>query len=1032
MSSKYLNTHAHGRYVPPLQPVTTPGQSPRRITIGDLSDNDLLNIFHYYLDVSPQHWPRLVHICRRWRRIIFASQQALHLQIFCTHGTPVLKTLDRWPAQPIVVKYGGSLELDPPAPEDEDNILAALKQSDRVSSISLTITKSLLEKLSAIERPFSELEDLVLLSRDGVPLTLPSAFLCGSRLRCLHSTRIAIPALLHLLYSTRNLVDLQLHEVLDPLQFSPEALTNALSGMAQLQSLSLHFRSTVNHAIVPRRLWPRGRCGLPVLTRLNFRGSSRYLERLVARIDAPRLEDIELTFFNENINLSKLREFVDRIEMHKSHCRAHILFSARAISISLIQPGASACLKLQLFCDPSNEQLLFMTRVCGHLSNSLFNVEDLHISMTRPFRRGDSEWRDLLNSFTGVQRSYVARNLSTNNVRALQLPDRGGETVIPSLHTLYIAQPGPRHAPLREAVVSFMTSRRLSGHPIAVEYERLSHVDEQRGIGPPSQQVTIEMLSDVLLNVFRHYLDAAPQAWPTLTYVCRRWRQIVHTSPLGLNLRLYFTPGTPVLKALDCWLALPIVVQYGGVPNLDPPAPEDDDNIMAALKQSGRVSSIRLTVTSSLLEKLSAISEAFSELEELVLLSQDNMQLSLPSTFRWGPHLRTLQSTRIAFPSLPQLLSPSHDLVDIQLHEIPSAGYFSPEAFVNALSGMTHLRTLSLHFLSLPPRRNYLSLPPLSGGRVVLPALVFLEYRGTSKYLDSLVARIDAPGLGNIDITFFSQPTIDASQLGRFIKRTGIHTPLSQAEVETSGHAISISFISPLRFQISCKQLGWQLSSMAQVCDQFSPFLSRVNHLRINSTQSSSEQDDADGGQWLELIRAFGGATDFSVGGELTIVILCALGLVEEGNTIVFPSLRHLLIENPTAMNEPSWDGLLSFIALRLRSGHPVQVNVPFKLCHICYASFRKQKRLNRHLVDKHSRVLCSYCRDFECRPGHEGLFRDHLRRTHPDVAYNDDRVWKYYSLTPDQLDSLVARHSFLDTPDIVAPSTTVTAPHSQ
>ena len=92
---------------------------------------------------------------------------------------------------------------------------------------------------------------------------------------------------------------------------------------------------------------------------------------------------------------------------------------------------------------------------------------------------------------------------------------------------------------------------------------------------------------------------------------------------------------------------------------LDPPAPEDEDNIIAALKQSDRVSSISLTVTSSLLEKLSTISEPFSELEELVLLSQDNLQLTLPSAFRWGPRLRTLHSTRIAFPSLPQLLSPS-------------------------------------------------------------------------------------------------------------------------------------------------------------------------------------------------------------------------------------------------------------------------------------------------------------------------------------------------------------------------------------
>ncbi|KAH9043476.1 hypothetical protein EDB83DRAFT_2553967, partial [Lactarius deliciosus] len=130
---EYLKTRARVVSPPQLEPVTTPSEFPTsgRVTIGELSDNVLLNIFRYYLDVFPQHWPRLVHICRRWRRIVFASQQALHLRIICTHGTPVLKTLDCWPAIPIVVKYGGSVDLDPPAPEDEDNILAALKQSDR-------------------------------------------------------------------------------------------------------------------------------------------------------------------------------------------------------------------------------------------------------------------------------------------------------------------------------------------------------------------------------------------------------------------------------------------------------------------------------------------------------------------------------------------------------------------------------------------------------------------------------------------------------------------------------------------------------------------------------------------------------------------------------------------------------------------------------------------------------------------------------------------------------------------------------------
>ncbi|KAH9007728.1 hypothetical protein EDB84DRAFT_1447344 [Lactarius hengduanensis] len=971
---KYLKTHAHVQYD------WTPQSSPQLITTSLAIRRDLCT-YVANGDIS--------HLCLNglYSFDYFVPTERLYRRLL-NAGPPCLS----------VVQYGGSLALDPPTPEEEDNIMAALKQSDRVNSINLTVTRSLLAKLSSITTSFSELEDLVLLSRDGVPLTLPSAFrwygsdgmdltvtsgiyrdrypLAG--LRRLHSTGIAIPGAL-LFQSSKNLVDLQLHEIFDSWQFSPEILATALFGMTQLQSLSLQFLSTAEYMFLqpgrPQPPDPRGwgpaPIVLPVLTRLNFRGISQYLERLVARIGAPRLGDIEFAFFNENIGFPKLLEFVDRIGMHnlKSPRRAHIVSSVSAIFISLMQPGTSACLKLQLFCEPSSEQLSFMTQVCIHLPASFFNVEDLRITTTRPSGREDGDysgWRDILDLFTGVTWFHLDCDLSTNNVRDLQLSERRYEVMLPSLHMLYTPQPGQRHA-LGVAVVPFMISRRLSGYG-AVEYERLCYINELRETVPLSQQVTIEMLSDdILLNIYRYYLDAAPRTWPTLTYVCQRWRQIVHTSPLGLNLRLYC-----------CWPALPIVVQYGGFPDLDPPSLEDDDNIMAALKQSGRVNSISLTVTRSLLGKLSAIIEPFSELEELVLLSRDDMQLTLPSTFLWGPRLRTLHSTRIAFhsESLPQLLSHSHDLVDIQLHEIPSAGYFSPEAFANALSGMTHLRTLSLHFLSLPPRRNYLSLPPLSGERVVLPALMFLKYRGTSKYLDSLVARIDAPGLGDIDITFFSQPTIDASQLGRFIQRTEMQTSHNQAEVQTSGRAISVSFTSSstlagtstrLQLHISCKQLDWQLSSMAQVCDQFSPFLFRVNNIRVNMTQPSSELDDADGEQWLELIRTFGGAADLPVADELTTAILCALGLVDEGHATVLPSLRHIHIENPMAMNETSWDGLLSFITLRSRTGHPVQVNVPFSQCHICHASFRRQEGLDRHLVDEHAfRRMCLYCDDLE------------------------------------------------------------------
>lgn len=208
---------------------------------------------------------------------------------------------------------------------------------------------------------------------------------------------------------------------------------------------------------------------LPVLTRLNFRGQSEYLERFVDRIDAPRLGEIEVIFFNTPLfNLSNLSKFINRIEMHKSHNQARILSSERAISISLIQPGTPMRLELQLLCEPLSVQLVYMAEICIHLSAFLLNVGDLRISTTRPSTRGDKlpsgRWLESISSFTGVRSFHIEGNLSTDIVGALQLPDAPGETVLPTLHKICLLHPGPCHAPLGETVVSLITSRRFSGH----------------------------------------------------------------------------------------------------------------------------------------------------------------------------------------------------------------------------------------------------------------------------------------------------------------------------------------------------------------------------------------------------------------------------------------------------------------------------------------------------------------------------------------------------------------------------------------
>ena len=65
-----------------------------------LPDEVLLEIFDFYRKIPVYYsirpvwtWHLLVHVCRRWRQIIFESPHRLDLQILCTEKTPVRQNL---------------------------------------------------------------------------------------------------------------------------------------------------------------------------------------------------------------------------------------------------------------------------------------------------------------------------------------------------------------------------------------------------------------------------------------------------------------------------------------------------------------------------------------------------------------------------------------------------------------------------------------------------------------------------------------------------------------------------------------------------------------------------------------------------------------------------------------------------------------------------------------------------------------------------------------------------------------------------
>ena len=126
-----------------------------------LPDDVLLEIFDFFVREARriQGWQTLVHVCRRWRRIVFGSPRRLNLRLVCSRQTPARDALDIWPPLPLFIDCWER-------GEGMDNIVAVLERSDRVCNIELAyLGRSDLDKLSAaMQVPFPNLTHLLLRS----------------------------------------------------------------------------------------------------------------------------------------------------------------------------------------------------------------------------------------------------------------------------------------------------------------------------------------------------------------------------------------------------------------------------------------------------------------------------------------------------------------------------------------------------------------------------------------------------------------------------------------------------------------------------------------------------------------------------------------------------------------------------------------------------------------------------------------------------------------------------------------------------
>jgi hypothetical protein len=387
-----------------------------------------------------------------------------------------------------------------------------------------------------------------------------------------------------------------------------------------------------------------------------------------------------------------------------------------------------------------------------------------------------------------------------------------------------------------------------------------------------------------------------------------------------------------VKKALNIWPVLPMVIERWS-------RRRGVTNIIPALKQHNRVCKINIKhIPKSLVKKLAAMKNPFPALTDLELESyRENAVPVLPDAFLGGsaPRLQLLRLFGIPFPGLPKLLLTTSDLVTLSVLYIPQSGHISPEAMVSCLSALTvtKLEHLSLGFRSPRPRVDGPGPRLPTHARTVLPALTYLDFKGTSEYLEYIVSRIDAPRLGQINITFFNQLVFDTPQLQHFISRTQTFHTLHRAEVSLSLFYATINLFQRdtaadrkvLSLQISCRAPDWQLSSLSQSCSSSFPPLLSLERLEILNDRQSWH-DDVEHSQWFELLHPFVSVKDLVIHEQLVQLVALALQeLIGERVTEVLPALQNLYLEVPRPSN-PIQKAIVPFLVARRISGRPVVV----------------------------------------------------------------------------------------------------------
>ena len=400
--------------------------------------------------------------------------------------------------------------------------------------------------------------------------------------------------------------------------------------------------------------------------------------------------------------------------------------------------------------------------------------------------------------------------------------------------------------------------------------------------------------------------------WYKLTHVCQRWRNLILGSASYLGVCLVCTFGTPVADMLAHSPPLPLIIDYDD--EHDALTAEDEGAIVLALGHRYRVRRIRLAMPVPILQKLIvAMDEEYPVLEHLIMgpSEQDSTALMFPRTLQ-APHLRHITLLGFANPIGSRLFTSASGLVTLCLFTTHPHAYLRPDTLLQWIPSMPQLEILTIFFVFPVPNHDV--------------------FQDVSAYLEALLRRITAPRLKTLEIDFFKQITFSVPRLLQLMNMTESFRFNSaefqffddNVDMKVYPHVGAAMYAFSIVFY--CRDLDWQVSSMAQIFNTFSHVFSALEHLtlkhKVRSRSSEElERNEVDNTELREFLGSFSNVKTLNVDDGLVKEISRCLQLDDgELPLVLLPELQELTYPGSSDTD----DIFTSFVDARLNAGRPV------------------------------------------------------------------------------------------------------------